>query len=83
MLIDLVVYMEKQLKSLFKPYHVRFKTIADFRNKSTRMKKIFDEDRLIERLKSKECSKSKNKMCGNMECKYNLLKYDFNGDVNG
>lgn len=69
--------MQEHLKKLFKPYMVRFQTISDVKNKSTRLSKIFNEDRIVERLKKKQCSKSKNKLCANLDCQYNLLKYDY------
>lgn len=73
--------MQEQLKKLFKPYKIKFQTIKDVKNKSTRMKKIFDEKRIKKRLIETQCSKSKNKSCMNCDCQHNLLKYDyFNGD---
>jgi len=65
----------------FKPYQVRIQTIADLRSKSTRLSKIFDEKRIIKRKIENQCSKSKNRECGNIECPYNLLKYNYFEDV--
>ena len=65
------------LERLFKPFKLEFQTIATVRNKSTRLRKIFDEDRIIERLKTRQCSKSKNRLCGNSRCPHNLLKYNY------
>lgn len=70
---------ENVLKSLFKPYMIKKQTIADFRKKSTRLSKVFDEDRIFERLKIYQCSKSKNNLCINNECQYN---YDLSGVAN-
>ena len=69
--------MKKQLIKLFKPFRIEFQTIATVRNKSTRLRKIFDEDRIIERKKAKQCSKSKNRLCANNRCPHNLLKYNY------
>ena len=75
------IVMKVQLKSLFKPYRIKIETISDIRNKSTRLRKIFDEDRIVKRLETNQCSKSKNRLCANVECPYNLLKYNyFDGD---
>ena len=65
------------LERLFKPFKLEFQTIATVRNKSTRLRKIFDEDRIIERLKTRQCSKSKNRLCANSRCPHNLLKYNY------
>ena len=73
--------MQNQLKKLFKPYKLKFQTIHDVKNKSTRMKKIFDEKRIKDRMIKKQCSKSKDKSCMNVDCQHNLLKYNyFDGD---
>ena len=73
--------MQEQLNKLFKPFKLEFQTINSVKNKSTRLRKIFDKDRIIKRLETNQCSKSKNRLCGNAECPYNLLKYNyFDGD---
>jgi hypothetical protein len=73
--------MQQQLKKLFKPFKLEFQTMATVRNKSTRLRKIFDEDRIIKRLETNQCSKSKNRLCANADCQHNLLKYNyFDGD---
>ncbi len=69
--------MKEQLNKLFKPYKLEFQTIKDVKKKSTRLSKIFDEKRIAKRLIKNQCSKSEDRSCGNVDCQYNLLRYNY------
>ena len=85
---------QKVLNSLFKPY--KLKPFIQVVKKGERTNKrihdldvhlkaflSYDKQEHIQRLKDNECSKSKNRSCGNIDCEYNLLKYNYfdDGDV--
>lgn len=65
------------LNGLFKPYKLKFQTIDDFKGRNPRLDKFLDltidEDELIK----SQCSKSADRTCANIDCKYNLLKYNY------
>lgn len=58
------------LIKLFKPYKLNFTSVNDFFDNCKG-----DESLLMDALVDIECSASKNRMCGNTDCAYNMVKH--------
>ena len=71
--------MQEQLNNLFKPYVLKYQTLDDLKGNNKRLDKFVDNIRDVDRIKASQCSKSADGTCANLECIYNLLKYDFDG----
>lgn len=73
--------MKEQLNKLFKPYVPKFQTLDDLKGNNKRLDKFIENAtnpiKLKKRLKANECSKSADRTCGNIDCQYNLLKYNY------
>ena len=75
----------EMLNNLFKPYIIKFQKLEDFKGLNPRLDKFIDNMtnpiKVKESMKAKECSKSADRLCANIDCPYNLLKYNyFDGD---
>lgn len=75
------------LNGLFKPYELKFQSINDYKGKNARLNKFIElltHVDVDEKIRT-QCSKSADRTCANIDCRYNLLKYNYfecsNGDA--